>query len=84
MAPLACLPYILAIVVFMAIGLVGAVAGLRLLIRETGHPSGTNRRLCYLALWGWPVVLETWIGGQASLFAFLIVCVGIVLMQRER
>jgi len=84
MVPLACLPYAVAIAVFMAIGLVGAVAGLRLLMRETGQPSRAHRRLCYLALFGWPVVLETWIGGQASLFALLIVCAGIVLMQRER
>ncbi len=84
MAPLARLPYALAIAVFMAVGLVGAVAGLRLLIRETGLRSRANLRLCYLAFWGWPVALETWIGGQASLFAFLIVCAGIVLMHRER
>jgi hypothetical protein len=83
-APLACLPYSLAIAVFMAAGLAAGAAGLWLLVRETGHWSHINRRLCYLSLFGWPVVLETWIGGQASLFAFLIVCTGIVLMQRER
>ncbi len=84
MAPLACLPYGLAIAMFMGLGLASAGVGLRLLVRETGDLSAVNRRLCYLALFGWPVVLETWIGGQASLFALLILCVGIVLMQRER
>jgi hypothetical protein len=84
MAPLACLPYILAVAVFMALGLAAAVAGLRMLVRETVHVSRSDRQLCYLALLGWPVVLETWIGGQASLFALLIVCAGIVLMRRER
>lgn len=84
MAPLACLPYAVAIAVFMALGLASAVAGLRLLVRETGDVPRADRRLCYLALLGWPVVLETWIGGQASLFALLIVCGGIVLMQGER
>ena len=104
MAPLACLPYPVAALLFMTLGLVSALAGLRLLVSETGiggtRIGGTgmgdvaasdtgrtwngNQRLCYLALLSWPVVLETWIGGQASLFALLIVCLGIVLMQREQ
>jgi len=84
MAPLACLPYGLAVATFMALGLAGAGMGVKLLVRETGNLSRVDHRLCYLALFGWPVVLETWIGGQASLLALLIVCAGIVLMQRER
>jgi hypothetical protein len=80
MAPLASLPYRR----IHVHGLASAWAGLRLLIRETVQLSRVDRRLCYLALFACPVVLETWIGGQASLFAFLIVCAGIVLMQRER
>lgn len=83
-APLACLPYTAALAVFMALGLAAGVAGVRMLVQATGRVSLADRRLGYLALLGWPVVLETWIGGQASLFALLIVCAGIVLMQRER
>jgi len=84
MAPLACLPYPMAIGCFMAMGLASAWLGLRLLLGENGVTSRVDRRLCYLCFLGWPVVLETWVGGQASLFAFLIVSAGIVLMQRER
>jgi len=84
MAPLARLPYAVALAVFMTLGLASAVAGLRLLFQATGRASRADLRLGYLVLLGWPVVLETWIGGQASLFALLIVCGGIVLMQREQ
>jgi len=84
MAPLACLPYQMAIALFMGLGLAAALAGLSLLVRHNGRCAREDLPLCLVVLLGWPVVLETWIGGQASLFALLIVCAGIVLMQRER
>ncbi len=84
MAPLAYLPYGAAITVFLALGLASAATGIRLLVHQTGIATRADRRLCYLALVGWPVALETWIGGQSSLFSLLIACVAIVLMQRRQ
>ncbi len=84
MASLAQFPYRVAVITFLALGVSSAVAGCWLLLRETGLTSRADRRLCCLVVLGWPVVLETWIGGQSSLFTLLIMSVAIVLMQREK
>lgn len=84
LAPLARLPYGWAVGIFLGLGLLAAVTSLWLLMRENIPLARERWRLGLLAVLGWPVVLETWIGGQASLFGLSIVCVGVVLMQRQR
>ena len=71
-APLAALPYAFSYALFVLISAVAWFAALRCLASEVTFLQGPWRRTVWLAAAGWPVVLETLIGGQASLLALLI------------
>jgi hypothetical protein len=76
MSPLARLPYPAAFGLFAGLSLLAWLGGCRRLLRNWRQAGGISAGVVLLALAGWPVALETWIGGQASLVAcFLLICV---------
>ncbi len=83
MAPLAALPYVVSYGVFLAASCACGLTALRLLCCELGCPADL-RPLVYLAFAGWPVALETIIGGQASMFALLLMAATTVLLRHRR
>lgn len=76
MSPLARLPYPAAFGLFAGLSLLAWLGGCQRLLRNWRGAGGVTAGVVLLALAGWPVALETWIGGQASLLACcLLVCV---------
>ena len=84
MAPLASLPYQVSFAVFLGISLAALTAAMWLLSRHLSLLHGRHRMAAVVTIVGWPVVLETLIGGQASMLAVLIVSGVIVCWQRQR
>jgi len=84
MAPLARLPYSVSYAVFLSGSLAALILSLWLLRGELTVLNGRERKTILIAVAGWPVVLETLIGGQASFFAMLIASAAIVCWQRQR
>jgi glycosyl transferase family 87 len=81
--PFALLPYRWAYCVWLAFSLVVYAAGLMLLFRKRlPGPTGTTAFL--LALSAPMYTLETWIGGQLSIFALLAVAVFVRCLENKR
>ncbi|MBC8350854.1 MAG: DUF2029 domain-containing protein [Planctomycetes bacterium] len=83
MAPMAALPYSLAYVLFLSLSCTAWWGATRQLIAVSPKLGETWRRSLGWALLGWPVALETLIGGQASMFALLI-AVSVYCLLRHR
>ena len=84
MVPLAQLPYALSYAVFLSASVSALFCALWLLRGELTILRGLERKTILIAVAGWPVVLETWIGGQASFFAVLIASAVIVCWRRQQ
>lgn len=84
MAGLAVLPYWLAATLHMLAGIVSAGCGLHLLYRNIAGWKAFDSKLVLFAFLCCPLVFEAVIGGQGSLFSFLIVSAGVALMQQRR
>ena len=84
MAGLAALPYGLAATLHMLAGIVCAGCGLGLLYRNVAGWRAFDSKLMFFAFLCCPLVFEAVIGGQGSLFSFLIVSAGVALMQQRR
>ncbi len=83
-APLSRLPYAVAFAIFSAASVVACAASLALLAHQLPVLRGVHRHWLLWACAGWPVVLETLIGGQASLLALLVCTATIVALRLER
>jgi hypothetical protein len=84
MAPLAALPYPAAYAAFLGMSCAAWYAAMRLLFRQLSQLQPAWRETLICCIIGWPVVLETLIGGQASMFALLIVTLVYVLLRNQR
>ena len=84
MTGLASLPYVWAATLFMLAGIASATLGLWLLYRSVPGLNNINRESLFFPLLSCPLVFESVIGGQGSLFAFLIVSAAIALMTRRQ
>lgn len=84
MAPLAALPYALAYAAFFALSCVAWWTAARQLVAASPALGETWQRSLRWAIIGWPVALETLVGGQASMFALLIAVSVYVLLQKQR
>ncbi len=81
--PFALLGYIPAYVSWLAFSLAVYLAALRLLWRAVDLPERQRRTATLLALGSPLYILETWIGGQVSVLAFLIVAAALYLLARR-
>jgi len=84
LATLACLPYAAAFAVFFGLSWAFWMGALWILTSNGPDASGLARGTVLLIACGWPVALETLIGGQASMFALLVLALTITLLQRNR
>ncbi len=84
MAPLACLPYVLAYFVFLGFSCAAWWLAARQLVACCPALCGAWQRSMWWAIVGWPVALETLIGGQASMCALLIVVSVYALIRYRR
>ena len=84
MVPLAQLPYALSYALFLSASILALCCSLWLLRGELTVLRGHQRTTILVAVAGWPVVLETWIGGQASFVAVLIASAVIVCWRRQQ
>jgi alpha-1,2-mannosyltransferase len=83
-APLSCLPYALSFLTFLAVSIAAWAAALAMLSRELSVLRGPHRRWLLWAIIGWPVALETLVGGQASMFALLICTATVCALRQQR
>ncbi len=83
MAPLATLPYAVAFALFSIASCGAWWLAARQLVRCSPELNATWRKSLRWAMIGWPVALETLIGGQASMFALLI-AVGVYVLVRHQ
>lgn len=84
MVPLAALPYTLAYAVFFALSCAAWWTAARQLVAVSPELRGAWRRSMWWAMLGWPVALETLVGGQASMFALLIAVSVYSLLRNQR
>ena len=84
MTGLASLPYHWAATLFMLSGIASAILGLWLLYSSVPGLASINRASLFFPLLCCPLVFESVIGGQGSLFAFFIVSAAIALMTRQQ
>jgi hypothetical protein len=84
MAPLAALPYAVSFACFFALSCAAWWTALWILARDLQILRGPWRGPILVAIVGWPVALETLIGGQASMFALLLLTAAIVLVRRHQ
>jgi hypothetical protein len=84
MAPLAALPYPLSFAGFLLLSGCAWAGSLRLLVGQLEILRSSWRQPILWALVGCPLAWETFIGGQASMFAILIVCGGFALVRARR
>ena len=84
MAPLAALPYVLAYAVFLVLSCAAWWTAARQLVAACPELHGTWLRSWRWAIFGWPIALETLVGGQASMFALLIAVGVYVLLRHQR
>ncbi|HUG69668.1 MAG TPA: glycosyltransferase family 87 protein [Pirellulaceae bacterium] len=84
MAPLAALPYPLAYAVFFALSCAAWWTAARQLVSVCPELRNAWQRSLRWAILGWPVALETLVGGQASMFALLIAVSVYALLQNHR
>jgi hypothetical protein len=84
MAPLAALPYSVSYGVFLTISCGAWWTAMRLLAERTTILRGAWRRPALWLAAGWPVALETLLGGQAAMLALLIPVATIALLDRGR
>jgi hypothetical protein len=84
MVPLAALPYALAYAVFFALSSAAWWAAARQLVSACPELRVAWQRSLRWAILGWPVALETLVGGQASMFALLITVSVYVLLRHQQ
>ena len=81
--PLALLPYKAAYCVWLAMSAGLYLAGLMILLN--GRWDATRRRTAYLLALSTPMfTLETWVGGQVSIFGFFLFAVCVKCFEREK
>lgn len=83
MAPVAALPYALAYGVFLLLSCLAWWTAARKLVAASPMLRDSWQRSLRWAIIGWPVALETLVGGQASMFALLI-AVSVYVLLRNR
>jgi hypothetical protein len=84
MAPLAALPYVASFAMFTLASLAALVWAWKMLARQCRRLNGRWRSTALLALLGWPVVWETLLDGQSSLFTLAILATTTALVDRRR
>jgi len=84
MIPLAALPYALAYAVFLVLSCAAWWTAARQLVSACPELQDAWQRSLRWAILGWPVALETLVGGQASMFALLIAVSVYVLLRHKR
>lgn len=84
MAPLAALPYVASFVLFTTLSLGALLVAWRMLVRRLTWLDPTWRTTMLFALLGWPIVWETLLGGQSSLFSLAILCTTAALADTRR
>lgn len=84
MVPLAALPYAASYGCFLALSCAAGSVSIWLLTRRLGILRGPWRRPALWAAAGMPLVWETLLGGQASLFALLILTAVVALVSDKR
>ncbi|MDA1053287.1 MAG: glycosyltransferase 87 family protein [Planctomycetota bacterium] len=84
MAPLAALPYTMAYAVFLALSCAAWWMAARQLVSVSPELRNAWQRSLRWAILGWPVALETLVGGQASMFALLIAVSVYGLLRNHR
>lgn len=84
MAPLAALPYVASLALFTTASLVALVWAWHLLGRQLTWLDGSWHRTALVALLGWPVVWETLLDGQSSLFTLAILATTTALVDARR
>ena len=82
-AGLARLPYLLAFGIFLTCSVGSLVVSIVVWRRELTWLQDPRGSILLWAVAGWPVVLETLIGGQASIFAVLICTLSILFVRRK-
>lgn len=84
MVPLATLPYALAYAVFLALSCGAWWTAARQLASALPELYASWRKSMGWAMLGWPIALETLVGGQASLFALLIATTVYLLLRNQQ
>jgi hypothetical protein len=84
MAPLAALPYPLAYAVFLALSCAAWWTATRQVVAGSPELRKAWRGSLRWAMLGWPVALETLVGGQASMFALLIAVSVYMCLRNQR
>ncbi|MFV1964385.1 MAG: glycosyltransferase family 87 protein [Pirellulaceae bacterium] len=84
MAPLAALPYPISYGCFLLLSCLAWASAIWLMTKHLRILRGRWRRPVLWAIAGWPLAWETLMGGQASMFAMLILSCSFVLVRARR
>ncbi len=83
--PLGALPYDLAYVVWLCVGMLAFLAGVLLLMRRFGPHDGPDRTVVLsLAVAYSPYMMEAWLGGNVTVLPFLAIAAAIALEDAGR